>query len=208
MIAALFVDTGGCYAGLPDIDLWDESRDARLYAGPYPVVAHPPCARWCRTAGLVEYVYGYKRGADDGCFESALASVRRWGGVLEHPAYTDAWLAYGLVRPHPGCWHRTICGGWVCHVEQGRYGHPARKATWLYAFGVQRLPSLRWGESQRWQGGALVSWCQNRTKPRETIVGGVRRAGDKRRRITKREASSTPVAFRDLLIQMARSAVV
>ena len=54
MIAALFVDRRGCYSGLPDVDLWDESRDARLYKGPYPVVAHPPCARWCKLAGLVE----------------------------------------------------------------------------------------------------------------------------------------------------------
>ena len=36
MIAALFVETGGCYFGLPDVDPWDEARDARLYAGPHP----------------------------------------------------------------------------------------------------------------------------------------------------------------------------
>lgn len=33
-VAALFVETGGCYFGLPDVDPWDEARDARLYAGP------------------------------------------------------------------------------------------------------------------------------------------------------------------------------
>lgn len=48
MIAALFVQRGGVYFGLPDVDPWDEQRDARLYAGPLPVVAHPPCQRWGR----------------------------------------------------------------------------------------------------------------------------------------------------------------
>ena len=43
MIAALFVETGGVYFGLPNVDPWDEERDARLYDGPWPVVAHPPC---------------------------------------------------------------------------------------------------------------------------------------------------------------------
>jgi hypothetical protein len=43
VIAALYVETGGCYFGLPDVDPWDQARDARLYAGPWPVVAHPPC---------------------------------------------------------------------------------------------------------------------------------------------------------------------
>ena len=46
MIAALYVETNGVYYGLPDVDPWDEQRDARLYAGPWPVVAHPPCAKW------------------------------------------------------------------------------------------------------------------------------------------------------------------
>ena len=31
MIAALYVETGGVYYGLPDVDPWDEERDARLY---------------------------------------------------------------------------------------------------------------------------------------------------------------------------------
>lgn len=82
MIAALFVQTNGVYFGDPEIDPWDEERDARLYAGPYPVVAHPPCSRWCRLAGLVEARWGHKRGDDGGCFAAALASVRKWGGGI------------------------------------------------------------------------------------------------------------------------------
>jgi hypothetical protein len=42
LIAALYVEKDGVYANLPGVDVWDESRDARLYAGPDPVVAHLP----------------------------------------------------------------------------------------------------------------------------------------------------------------------
>lgn len=44
MIAALYVLADGPYAELDDVEVWDISRDARLYAGPYPVITHPPCA--------------------------------------------------------------------------------------------------------------------------------------------------------------------
>lgn len=196
MIAALFVEKGGVYYGLPDVDPWDEERDARLYVGPWPVVAHPPCSRWCRLAGLVEARWGHKKGEDGGCFASALASVRRWGGVLEHPAYSDAWAAFSLPEPptRHGGWIRGLCGGWACHVEQSRYGHPAKKATWLYAFGVPSLPSLRWGSSLDVESSALVSWCGNHTK-----------AFDGRPRVGKVVAARTPDEFRDLLLSIARS---
>ena len=194
MIAALYVERAGAYFGIPDVDPWDESRDARLYPGPHPVVAHPPCSRWCRLAGLVEARWGHKRGEDGGCFAAALASVRRWGGVLEHPAYTDAWAAFDLPRPsRHGGWQRGTCGGWACHVEQGRYGHVAKKAAWLYAYGTD-LPTLRWGSDLDSRSEALVSWCSNHTAAHEN-----------RPRVGKAEASRTPEAFRDVLIAMARS---
>jgi hypothetical protein len=133
-VAALYVQTGGVYFGLPDVDPWDETRDARLYAGPHPVVAHPPCARWCRLAALVEARSGYVRGDDGGTFASALAAVRDFGGVLEHPAWSLAWAAHGLIVPPAFGWVRafTDLHGWVCEVSQSVYGHPAEKRTWLY----------------------------------------------------------------------------
>ena len=132
MIAALFVQTNGVYFGLPEVDPWDIKRDAMKYAGPHPVVAHPPCSRWCQLAAIVEKRWGHKRGDDGGSFAHALACVRNWGGVLEHPAYSHAWPAYLLPDPPPrGGWQRGICGGWSAHVEQGMYGCRARKATWL-----------------------------------------------------------------------------
>ena len=192
MIAAIFVQTNGVYFGLPHVDPWDAKRDATKYAGPYRVVAHPPCARWCRLAGLVEKRWGKKRGEDGGLFESALNSVRTWGGVLEHPAYSDAWPHFLLpAPPRHGGWARGICGGWACHVEQSRYGHQAKKATWLYAFGVEPPPDMRWGSDADSASTAPISWCGNRVA-----------SGETRRRLGKSAASSTPPQFRDALIAL------
>lgn len=194
-VAALYVQAGGAYYGLEGVDPWDEERDARLYRGPHPVVAHPPCSRWCRLAGLVEARWGHRRGEDGGCFEAALEAVRTWGGVLEHPAYSDAWAHFGIARPdRRGGWQRTMCGGWTCQVEQGRYGHPAKKATWLYAHGVDEPPELRWGFSRDQKSTALVSWCGNRVK-----------SGESRPRVGKAAASKTPPAFREVLLDLARA---
>lgn len=137
-VSALFVDPTGPYPALVE-DWWDEARDARLYQGDRPVVGHPPCARWGRmwwSDGSAE------PGHDDGCFESALVSVRRFGGVLEHPEASIAWKRFGLLRPSPGAWTRTWMrpDEWVCVLDQLCYGHRARKRTWLLAVGASRLP--------------------------------------------------------------------
>ncbi len=196
MIAALFVQRDGCYWDLPGVDPWDEERDARLYAGPWPVVAHPPCARWCLLAGLVEARYGYKRGDDGGCFSSALESVRKWGGVLEHPAWTHAWPAHGLPAPNPrGGWLRTFCGGWVCHVDQGHYGHRARKPTWLYTT-AKVPPAMKWGKSADSRAAVSLGFSDT-----------WRRRGDGAVKLmSKRQRSATPLEFRTLLLEMAAAA--
>ena len=131
MIAALFVERGGAYWDLPGVDPWDEQRDARLYAGPHPVVAHPPCQRWGKLwAGQPLYIKttGIRKvkGDDGGCFAAALDAVRRWGGIIEHPWGSHAWPHFGItVPPREGGWVSTglFDGGWTCCVEQGRYGH-------------------------------------------------------------------------------------
>jgi len=49
MIAALFVQSTGCYSNLSHVDLWDKGRDARKYQDPYPVIAqvrgHVKCGK-------------------------------------------------------------------------------------------------------------------------------------------------------------------
>lgn len=193
MIAALYVQTDGCYFGLEGVDPWDERRDARLYAGPWPVVAHPPCDRWCQMAPVNQARYGHKVGDDAGCFAAALSSVRAWGGVLEHPALSLAWPAFALPRPVYGGWTRTFCGGWVGHVDQRNYGHRATKGTWLYAFGVEP-PSLRWQK-----GAPPEAWISTDRPRAELAALGISQ-------LSKREAKATPHAFRDVLISIARSA--
>lgn len=178
-IAALFVAKNGAYFGLPHVDPWDQARDARLYSGPYPVVAHPPCERWGRYwSGGPRATERKRLGEDNGCFSWALYAVRRWGGVLEHPEGSNAWRFFGLYKPpRGGGW---VCAGdglgWTCCVEQGHYGHPSRKATWLYACRTW-LPPLQWGKS----AGKLVE------------------------RLSTQQRLRTPAPFRDLLISLAQS---
>lgn len=197
MIAALYVLKDGPYIGLPDVAPWPESRDARTYPGPWPVVAHPPCARWgfFWWGGPTAKVRR-EMGDDGGCFAAAIAAVRKWGGVLEHPANSRAWVAFGLPRPpRGGGWIRALAGGWCTHVEQGQYGHEARKATWLYAVNTER-PALKWGP-----GPEPTSWCSNldlRNPRRPTRTGVVQL-------MSKRQCALTPIPFRDLLLFLARS---
>ena len=205
-VSALFVAKGGCYFGIPGIDPWDEARDARLYAGPHPVVAHPPCQRWGRFwAGQPLHIKltGIRKvkGDDGGCFAAALASVRRWGGVLEHPENSHAWAHFGLKKPpRAGGWIAAdFEGGWTCCVEQGRYGHFARKPTWLYAVGCD-LPTLDWGKSEPRLDPAIVARMGFKRAQRLGEVGGRGGGTDSAPRI------GTPPIFRDLLISIARSA--
>lgn len=190
MIAALYVERDGVYYGLPDVDPWDVARDARLYAGPWPVVAHPPCSTWCQIAHVNQARYGHRIGDDGGCFASALAAVRTYGGVLEHPARSYAWAAHGLPPPTLGAWTSDLFGGgWVTEVHQSAYGHRAQKATWLYAVGCA-LPALDWSSPPP---TATVSYLTNH--------------GDSGlHRLSKREAKATPLPFRDMLLSIARSA--
>jgi hypothetical protein len=185
-VAALFVQTGGCYFGLPDVDPWDEARDARLYDGPWPVVAHPPCNRWGQLARVNHARYGTPLGDDGGCFAAALAAVRRWGGVLEHPAHTLAWRTFGLPRPRRGCWQQSFDDpGYVTELSQVAYGHPARKRTWLYLVGAPL--GLDWREP-----------------PHTHVVGAGIHSGESSWAPRDEDSMRTPPVFRDVLLALAR----
>lgn len=191
MIAALFVQTGGAYYGMDDVNPWDESRDARFYDGPYPVVAHPPCQRWGRMAKLNYSQHGGEHnrpGNDGGCFAAALLFVTLYGGVLEHPAQTLAWKEYGLTKPVRGCWTRSG-EGWVCEVWQSAYGHRANKATWLYYVGNSKPVDMIWDRILgTHRVGHFDSKCNKPT-------------------IWKKEVNATPWMFKEILIMLAQQSV-
>lgn len=204
MITALFVEKGGAYYGLPDVDPWDIERDARKYAGPHPVVAHPPCQRWGRFwHGSTRKPHQYRLGEDGGCFAAALTAVRNYGGVLEHPAGSRAWSFFGLAAPtHGDGWTKADeFGGWSCSVEQGHYGHASNKRTWLYAAHVE-LPELNWSAGEQ----RIPEWMVERygyEKARR--IGVVAMIGGKDKTKIR---NATPVGFRDVLLSIANSATV
>ena len=207
-IAALYVESTGVYQNLDGVEPWDEARDARAYNGPHPVVAHPPCQRWGRFwHGSTRKPHQYLMGADGGCFEAALAAVNLWGGVLEHPADSNAWGRFGIAKPpRAGGWVSAGWRGggtaWTCCVYQGHYGHPSGKATWLYVAGVarQHLSELRWGKTEQ----RLPDWMIERygyAKARR--IGVVAMVGGKNKTEIR---NATPILFRDLLLSIAKQA--
>lgn len=178
MIAALFVQSGGVYYGIPDVDCYDRDRNALTYHGPWPIVAHPPCGSW----GRYWVRSGAFKGDDFGTFNHALRCVRAFGGVLEHPSTSGAFRAFGINYPTSARWE--VGGdriGWVARVEQGHYGHRAEKPTILYAVRCN-LPVFVDG-------------------PAVHATLSVERMG-------RAERLRTPIPFRDLLIGMARSAIL
>lgn len=207
MIAALYVETNGAYFGLPGIDAWDEARDARKYSGPHPVVAHPPCQRWGKMwfgQPLHVKLTGERKikGDDGGCFKSALDAARTHGGVIEHPWGSHAWPHFDInVPPRAGGWISAgLDGGWTCCVEQGRYGHYARKPTLLLVYGVafEDLPELEWGIGEMRLDPAVVERMGLKRAKRLGEVGARGGGQNSTPRI------HTPAPFRELLIGIAR----
>lgn len=207
-IQALFVDTSqwGIYPELIGKEnCWGHERDARNYDGPGAVVAHPPCHLWTNLTRVNYKRYAldeqgnekpgkeYLRpGNDQGMFHHALRTVLKFGGVLEHPADSWAWIEYKLNQPdraNPGwiwsAWKRPWQPGdyAVCQVSQATYGHKAQKLTWLLYSGKRPPFELDWTITE---GTHQCGWF-DRNKPT----------------LSKREASATPKAFAQVLIRLA-----
>jgi hypothetical protein len=187
-VAALYIDPRGPYPKMAGVDCWDATRDARLYDGPHPVVAHPPCGPWSAFKHL-------NRHQTKDCAIRAVEQVRAFGGVLEHPANSALFRALRL--PLPGEFPDSA-GGYTIKVDQLHWGHVAHKWTWLYFVNVPR--------------GALTPPPFPDRKPTHDLMGARgRNAGAKREGL--REASQelrrrTPIAFAEWLVSLARSAAV
>lgn len=198
MVDALFIDPRGVYPKLLGAaHCWDEARDARTYDGQGPVVAHPPCARWCRLAESVFARTGkaeHRPGNDGGCFAAALHTLGRVGGVLEHPASSKAWKAFGLEKPVATGW-RACNGYWTCEVWQSAYGHLAPKRTWLAYVGRRAPFELRW---ERNPGTHAVSGDARKRRAHPNPPP----------RLTGAQNIATPIAFAEELIRLAEWSIV
>lgn len=208
-VAALYVEKDGAYYGLPGVEPWDVERDARTYAGPHPVVAHPPCERWGSfwPGSPVQVARGirFEKGDDGGCFAAALEAVETYGGVIEHPRGSHAWAHFGIPRPPKGGgWVPGPDGyGWTCEVYQGHYGHKALKPTWLYYVGASKPPALKWGKPEGEFMTVAGTSFKSVAARREAEAKGWRYAP----RLPTALRNATPIPFRDLLLSLAREVV-
>lgn len=185
-VSVLYVDKLGPYPKLV-ADWWDAERDARNYAGPNPVVAHPPCRNWSSLRHLA-------KGDDRDCGIRAVEQVRQFGGVLEQPAGSKLWAACDIPWTD-----REVGIGFSVEVEQVAWGHPARKRTWLYFVGIDR----RQVDAGIRRGGTLTHWCSGgRTKSSRRgspVPPGIKVCSAQQR-------SRTPVAFAEWLLSLAAQA--
>lgn len=177
-VAALYIDPLGPYPKIEGVDCWDETRDARQYAGPLPVVAHPPCGPWGRLRG-------FSKNRDKDCALFAVKQVQQWGGVLEHPACSTIWDVCELPKPGKP---PDRFGGFSIEVCQVDWGHVAEKRTWLYCVGVK-------GTFHR----------PERREPTHVIstLNGARKG--KYKACSKQQRRRTPPEFALWLVSLARS---
>lgn len=184
-IAALFVRADSVYKTMPGVDAWDIERDARKWQGGCPVVAHPPCRAWSRLRALAK-----PQPDEMDLARLAVSQVRRWGGVLEHPAFSTLWADQSLPRPAT---HADQWGGWTLPIVQHWWGHRAKKATWLYIVGVvpMALPD--------------IPLCLGAASH---VVASSYRGPKTRLEITKAEREHSPPAFAEWLVAVARLAYV
>ena len=179
-VAVLFARADSVYKTLPDCDVWDIERDARKWPGGYPVVAHPPCRAWGRLRQFAKPRDGEK---ELGIY--AVASVREFGGVLEHPAESTLWIACGMPRPGQ---FPDESGGWSLEIQQYHFGHRAEKATWLYVVGAEPddLPAIPKRDGK-------PSHCVRPTRAYPRLPS-----------ITKPEREQTPPYLARWLVELAR----
>ena len=191
-VAALYVDPRGPYPKMSGVDAWDESRDARKYDGPWPVVAHPPCKNYSLLAHLATT-------DESDCGPRAVDQVRAFGGVLEHPAYSKLFERCSLPRPGAGL---DEWGGFSIQIEQVAWGHVARKKTWLYVVGA-RVADVMAGVRA---GGVVTHWVggyRSGSKRSPKCTGGGAPAGIKI--CSAQQRRRTPIAFAEWLVDLAGS---
>lgn len=128
-VAALFVRSDSIYKSMSCVDAYDAERDALTWRGGCPVVAHPPCRAWSKLRAFAK-----PRPGETELALFALNQVRRFGGVLEHPAGSLLWRRSDM--PPLGTSIMDRYGGFLMAIPQRWFGHRAEKATVFYIVGL------------------------------------------------------------------------
>jgi hypothetical protein len=197
-VAILCCSTKSVYKTMPDLECYDEKRDARTFTGGMPVIAHPPCRRWTQYGmammqarqtrhGIITPESEVNEERELGVF--CAEQVKQWGGILEQPARSKLFAAAGL--PLPGS--PQSADSFSLHVWQSWWGYPVKKGTWLYFRGISQfaidIPFRLWNppSGQQW-------YWYNRGKGSGSANAEIR--------------SRTVPAFAQWLVDLARSAAV
>lgn len=132
MISVLYVRSDSIYQ-LLNVDCWDIERDARNFNGNNVIIAHPPCRTWGNLSHLAK-----PRPDEKELAIIAVNSVRKNGGILEHPIKSR--LFSEMQIPPPGSIDEF--GGFLLSINQSWFGHRAEKKTYLYFCGItaKQLP--------------------------------------------------------------------
>lgn len=180
-VAVLFARADSVYKSIPGCDVWDMERDARKWPGGNQIVAHPPCRAWGQFA-----MFAKPREDEKALAPWAVEQIRKYGGVLEHPANSKLWPALNL--PAPG--KRDEHGGWTLPIHQHWWGHRAEKKTRLYIVGCEPkdIPDI-----------------PLRIDEPTHVIGDVGRAGKgKRPEVSKAEREHTPEPLAIWLCELAK----
>lgn len=185
-VAVLFARADSIYKTMPGVDVYDIERDARTWPGGCPVVAHPPCRAWGRLSHMAN-----PRPDEKNLARLAVALVREFGGVIEHPVGSKLWPAQRLPALGRG---RDAFGGFTLAIHQHWFGHRAEKATLLYIVGCgpSNVPDMPMRLGKATHVIASSTARQNRGQPQS------------RPEVTKPEREYTPPALAEWLVELAR----
>lgn len=127
MIPVLFTQEDSNYDKFEIFDCYDLKRDALSFSDRLPLIAHPPCRKFSKLRGLSTAPLSEKKLAF-----FALAKVRQFGGILEHPRSSTLWKdgnfnLDGTIDSY---------GGFLRSVDLSWFGFSARKKTMLYFCGI------------------------------------------------------------------------
>ncbi|MBN2684387.1 MAG: hypothetical protein JXR40_03840 [Pontiellaceae bacterium] len=120
-----------CYnSQMVSVDLWDEERDAFIFLGGKPVVAHPPCRLWAKLKAMPNLTEE-ERQREKRLGRHCVRMVLENGGVLEHPAGSELFDDMGL--PSGGYANKH---GFTLEFPQRIFGHSMMKPTWFFFAGI------------------------------------------------------------------------